>query len=138
MHSADGGRMARLVEVLLDHLPIEPATPLSLPISGNAALRCIIDALTDDPSDRSTLAQWARRLAMSDRTLARLVERETGLTFGRWRQQLHLIIALRQLAAGDTAQQVAGVLGYDSVTAFITMFRKALGQSPGRYFTRPT
>ena len=71
---------------------------------------------------------------MSERSLARLVVNETGLTFGRWRQQLHLILALRQLAAGTAVQRVAGNLGYDSVTAFITMFRKSLGQSPARYF----
>jgi AraC-like DNA-binding protein len=31
-------------------------------------------------------------------------------------------------------QQVAGNLGYDSVTAFITMFKKSTGQPPGKYF----
>ncbi len=65
---------------------------------------------------------------MSDRTLARLVVGETGLTFGRWRQKLHLVVALRQLADDTSVQQVAGLLGYDSVTAFITMFKKALGK----------
>jgi AraC-like DNA-binding protein len=29
---------------------------------------------------------------------------------------------------------VSDELGYESVTAFITMFKKALGHSPGRYF----
>lgn len=66
--------------------------------------------------------------------MARLLKRETGLTFGRWRQQFHLIIALQQLAAGRPVQQVAGNLGYDSVTAFITMFKKALGRPPAQYF----
>ena len=32
---------------------------------------------------------------MSERSLARLVQKETGLSFGRWRQQLHLLVALR-------------------------------------------
>ena len=59
--------------------------------------------------------------------------RETGLTFGRWRQQLHLIVAIRELAAGASVQQVSAELGYESVTAFITMFRKALGKSPAAY-----
>jgi AraC-like DNA-binding protein len=71
---------------------------------------------------------------MSERSLARLVRDETGLTFGRWRQQLHLMVALHQLAAGQTVQRVADMLGYDSVTAFITMFRKALGKPPAKYF----
>ncbi len=70
---------------------------------------------------------------MSENSLARLVQQETGLTFGRWRQQLQLIIALRSLAAGATVQQVSGDLGYESVSAFITMFKKALGTSPAKY-----
>ncbi len=73
---------------------------------------------------------------MSKRSLARLVVRDTGLTFGRWRQQLHLIVALRELSAGASVQHVAGSLGYESVTAFITMFRKALGEPPAQYFAK--
>jgi len=59
---------------------------------------------------------------------------ETGLSFGRWRRQLHLVIALRELAGGATVQQVAGDLGYESTTAFIVMFKKALGATSSRYF----
>ncbi|HID9099227.1 TPA: helix-turn-helix domain-containing protein, partial [Klebsiella variicola] len=58
-----------------------------------------------------------------------------GMSFGRWRQQLHLMIALSHLSEGQPVQRVAGTLGYDSVSAFITMFRKALGKSPTQYFS---
>src|SRR5207244_5587530 len=91
--------------------------------------------LSEDPSDRSTLAQWASRVALSESSLARLVARETGLTFGRWRQQLHLIVAIRELASGASVQQVSADLGYESVTAFITMFKKALGKPPAAYIS---
>lgn len=37
------------------------------------------------------------------------------------------------LVRGQTVQQTAQSLGYDSTTAFITMFKKGLGQTPGRY-----
>ena len=60
--------------------------------------------------------------------------RETGLSFGRWRQQLQLIIALQELASGVPVQNVATTLGYESVNAFITMFRKAMGTTPAHYF----
>jgi len=66
--------------------------------------------------------------------LARLIVAETGLTFGRWRQLLHLLFAIRELAGGASVQRVSGDLGYESMTAFITMFKKALGQPPARYF----
>ena len=86
-----------------------------------------------DPARWQTLSQWAAVFAMSERNLARLVVRETGLSFRRWRHQLQLILALQLLIRGQTVQQTAQALGYDSTTAFITMFKKGLGQTPGRY-----
>lgn len=128
------GATTRVAAVLLEQLAAAPIEQLHLPISDHPKIRRIADVLAVDPADRRTLAQWAQWLVMSERSLARLVRRETGLSFGRWRQQLHLIVALRQLAGGAAVQQVAGNLGYDSVTAFITMFKKALGQPPAQYF----
>ncbi len=43
--------------------------------------------------------------------------------------------ALRKLAAGEPVTAVALDLGYESQSAFIAMFRRALGVTPGRYFT---
>ena len=127
---------ARLAQVTLDELAGMPREHFNLPISGDPKIRAIADALTIEPSDRSTLGEWAKRVAMSERSLARLMIRETGLTFGRWRQQLHLVVALRELASGAAVQTVADKLGYESVNAFITMFKKALGNTPAQYFTQ--
>ncbi|EFG2885575.1 AraC family transcriptional regulator [Escherichia coli] len=119
---------------LTQELSRAPVQSFHLPISENQKLQKMAEMLTDRPDDRGTLTDWAIRLAVSERTLNRLIQRETGLSFGRWRQQFHIMVALRELAAGRSVQQVAGMLGYESVTAFITMFCKALGQSPHRYF----
>ncbi len=127
---------ARMARVVLDELAEMPHERFNLPISSHPKIRAIADALTADPADRSTLRDWAKRVAMSDRSLARLLIRETGLTFGRWRQQLHLIVALRELASGEAVQNVAAGLGYESVNAFITMFKKALGSTPAQYFAQ--
>ena len=124
-----------LTTVLLTELPRMPVQQHHLPISSEPRLRRIAAALAEDPADRSTLAEWASRVALSESSLARLVLSETGLTFGRWRQQLHLIVAMRELAAGASVQQVSADLGYESVTAFITMFKKALGKPPAKYFS---
>src|SRR5262249_44050836 len=124
-----------LTKVLLTELPRMPVQQLHLPISSEPRLRRIAAALAEDPADRITLAEWAGRVALSESSLARLVIKETGLTFGRWRQQLHLIVAIRELAAGASVQQVSADLGYESVTAFITMFKKALGKPPAKYLS---
>jgi AraC-like DNA-binding protein len=124
----------RLARVLLEELGVQPVEDLSLPISNNPKLKLIADALTRAPADRTSLSGWANRVALSERSLSRLVERELGLTFGQWRQQIHLMTALRELSGGAKVHQVAATLGYNSSTAFITMFRKALGTSPAKYF----
>lgn len=45
------------------------------------------------------------------------------------------MIALRELASGRPVQEIAEILGYESVTAFITMFKKAFGNTPAKYMT---
>ena len=55
------------------------------------------------------------------------------MSFGRWRQQLSVLLAVKWLAGGASIQQVANDLGYESTASFVTMFRKTLGISPGRY-----
>lgn len=128
--TADAELITTLLLSALSRMKVEE---LHLPLTDEPRLGRIASALVDDPSDRSTIAQWAARVALSENSLSRLVQQQTGLTFGRWRQQLQLIVALRSLAAGATVQQVSGDLGYESPSAFITMFKKALGTSPAKY-----
>ncbi|SFJ81806.1 helix-turn-helix transcriptional regulator [Bradyrhizobium sp. Gha] len=129
------GPTAHIVAVLLNELIEMPTEQLHLPVTRHSKLRAIADALMENPADRRTVTEWAEAMALGERTLMRLVVAETGMTFSRWRQQLHIIIALQRLSAGDSVQSVSEVLGYDSVSAFITMFKKALGKSPARYFS---
>lgn len=130
-----GSHTDRFARILLEELALMPMERLSLPVTDHPKILAIANSLRAAPGDRSTVAQWAKRLAMSESSLARLVVRETGLSFGRWRQQLHLLFAIRELASGASVQQVSADLGYDSVTAFITMFKKALGKPPAKYLS---
>lgn len=56
------------------------------------------------------------------------------MTFGRWRQHARLAHALCLLAEGEPVTSVALRSGYDSTSAFITMFKRAMGETPGQYF----
>jgi AraC-like DNA-binding protein len=131
---APSGREARLVAVLLDELTTARAAPLHLPMPRDPRLLAITERLSLDPADKRPLGAWARTAGASARTLARLFRRETGLGFAHWRQQARLLRALERLAAGEGVTSVALDLGYDSPSAFITMFRSRLGATPGRYF----
>lgn len=129
----EDGANARLVAVLLDELAAAQVEDLHLPMPSDPRLRKVVDEMMASPADRGSLKIWAQRAAMSERSLERLINRQTGMSFGRWRQQLAIVLAVKWLAGGASIQQVAGDLGYESVPSFVTMFRKALGTSPGRY-----
>lgn len=129
----EGGANTRLVAVLLDELAVAQVEDLHLPMPTDPRLRRIVDAMMVSPANRGTLESWSRHAGMSERTLLRLISRETGMSFGRWRQQLNVVLAVKWLAGGASIQQVTSDLGYESVPSFVTMFRKALGTSPGRY-----
>jgi AraC-like DNA-binding protein len=129
----ESGANARLVAVLIDELATAEVEDLHLPMPTDGRLRRIVDTMMASPADRGTLNVWAKRAGMSERTLLRLIGRETGMSFGRWRQQLGVMLAVKWLSGGLSIQQVAVDLGYESVPSFVTMFRKVLGTSPGRY-----
>ncbi len=130
------GAESRLVKVLLDELASAPVERLHLPMPADDRLRTIADGMTADPSDRATVHEWASRIGLSERSLSRLVLRETGMTFGRWRQQFHVVLALQWLSQGASVRSVAADLGYESASSFVYMFRKTLGTPPARYISR--
>jgi AraC-like DNA-binding protein len=130
---SDDGPESRLVSVLRDELTaLEPA-PLHLPLPVDRRARAVTDRLIETPADPRELEDWGRAVGASGRTLARLFSAETGLSFGRWRQRRRLLAALERLAAGSQVTTVALDLGYKSPSAFIAMFRRELGATPGRY-----
>lgn len=124
---------AKLVDVLIEQLRGMPTEDYNFPTPSEPRLNAIASMLLTNPADRRTVAEWASEFAMGERTLARLVKQEIGLTFGRWRGQLHIVIALQKLASGESVQRIADALGYESVSAFITFFKKTLGKSPKQY-----
>ena len=127
------GPAGSLVATMLNELGTAPVEYLHLPMTNNARLRKIADTFAINPSDRATVVEWAQRVAMSERSLSRLIMRETGMTFGRWRQQFQIMVALERLVDGEPVKTVALDLGYESTGAFIAMFKRALGMSPGKY-----
>lgn len=129
-----GGAEERLVDVLVDEIQATPIAPLHLPRPADPRSRRVADALIESPEDDRGLVDWARVAGASPRNLERLFHRETGMSFGAWRRQLRLLRALERLAAGEPVTTVALGLGYGSTSAFISMFRRNLGRTPGAYF----
>jgi len=132
------GREARVAAVVADEIKAAPLAPLHLPAPRDARLVAITTEVAKNPADPRTMTQWGRIAGASPRTLARLFQHETGLGFARWRQQARLLKALELLGAGESVTAVAIDLGYESLSAFINMFRSSLGTTPARYFAGST
>lgn len=130
-----GGAEERLIATLLDELAVAPVEDLHLPMPRDPRLRRLAEMMLADPTDKTSKAGWAIRIGMSERSMSRLLLHEIGMSFGRWRRQLHVILALQRLTKGESVQTVALELGYENASGFVTMFRKAVGKPPARYLS---
>jgi AraC-like DNA-binding protein len=124
----------RLLLVLLDEIRQSPTKPLQLPWPTDARLLAIAREMLADVANPRRLEQWAQWADMSPRTLSRKFVQETGMTYAQWRRWARLTQALEWLATGRAVKHVALSLGYDSVSAFIKVFRETLGATPAAYF----
>ncbi|NML32866.1 AraC family transcriptional regulator [Paraburkholderia antibiotica] len=124
----------RLLQVLLDRVAILPGAPLGLNWPRDPRAQRIAEVLGENPAQSLILEELAAAAGVTARTAARLFARETGQTFGQWRQQLRLLAALEHLGAGESVTQVALGVGYSDVSSFIAVFREAFGETPARYF----
>lgn len=132
MRYEEGGMASRVMTLLLDEMALAQPGRVHLPLPKDKRLRKLVEWIMASPSEPA-IDSWAQRMGMSSRTLSRVVSRETGMSFGRWRRQLHILLALQWMAKGATVQDVADGLGYENASNFVVMFRKVLGETPGRY-----
>jgi AraC-like DNA-binding protein len=104
-----------------------------LPLPRDRRLQQICATLMTEPANNDSLEDWGVRIGASGRTLIRLFKDETGMSFGQWRQQMRLVESVSRLVKKMPVSVIASELGYRNSGAFITMFRKAMGETPQRY-----
>ncbi len=131
----DDGQL-RLALVILDELRAAADEPFGLPMPRDPRLVRIARALLEEPGDRRGIGDWASWAGTSERTLSRRFVEETGHSFTSWRQRARMMRALELLADGTAVTTVALDLGYDSVSAFIALFKRLLGSTPAAYFAQ--
>ncbi len=92
--STDRTRCIRVIDVILDELRTLDVQPLHIAFAQTGPAAIVCKALAQNPGSTATLERWASDCAVSAKTLARDFQNQTGMTFGRWRQQLRLMAAL--------------------------------------------
>ncbi|GGS07323.1 AraC family transcriptional regulator [Streptomyces aureoverticillatus] len=132
-----GPQRRRLRAVLLDQLRTSPQQPMQLPTPADPRLAAVCALVHDHPEDPRTLAALGAATGVGERTLSRLFRSELGMTFPQWRTQSRLYHALRMLADGTPVTTVAHRCGWSSTSAFIDVFRRSFGYTPGAHSRRP-
>ncbi|MFZ4528965.1 MAG: AraC family transcriptional regulator [Undibacterium curvum] len=129
-------RESNLFKVIFDELRAATPLPIHLPMPQDKRLKTLCELMLNQPANQDSLEQLAQHSGASARTLSRLFDKELGMSFRLWRQQMRLARATPLIASGMPLSQVAAELGYTSQSAFSAMFRKTLGSSPTAFFKR--
>jgi AraC-like DNA-binding protein len=133
-NDGDDARPSMVRALILNELGRLTTLPICVPMPADKRLKQLCQMLIAAPASNRTLEQWALQAGASPRTLARLFERELGMSFSAWRQQMRLAHATPMITRGLSLSQVAAELGYANQSAFSAMFKKTFGQSPTAYF----
>jgi len=123
----------RLLQVLVDQINNFKETALRLPLSNDPLLLPILEWQQLYPDENRNLNYWSKALGASNKTISRRFETELGMSFTIWREQLKLHKAIHWLNEKRPVTQIAIDLGYQSLSAFIHMFKKNMGETPGKF-----
>lgn len=124
------GMEGRVMRLILEEIALMPAEPLGLRMPRDPRLLRLCELLLRDLSTPGSIAQLGASVGLSERSVIRLLPRETGLSFKQWHNQARLLKAFELFDQGRSVTHVALELGYAGPSAFSKMFRRAMGKAP--------
>lgn len=122
-----------LKDLLVSQLETASPLPTTVTVPTDRRARAIADAILSNPAERQSLSRLADSAGASVRTIQRIFRREVGSDFDFWRRQVRLVKAVEFLVAGHSVKETSFALGYKQPTAFVEMFRRILGTTPGAW-----
>lgn len=130
----NGKRWDNLIHVLLDEIGESFTTPFAIPLTNHPILKKIASIFHKSSNKYPSLTEVATAVGVSVRTLIRLFNSELGMGFAKWKQKFLFVRALGLLQDYKGTKEIAYMLGYNSESAFIHMFRKMSGgMTPSNY-----
>jgi AraC-like DNA-binding protein len=129
----EDGPEGRLAQVFFDQIARMREASFSVPMPTTPSLFKFCTELLRTPEEQHLVHGLARTLGMSERTMARVFQRETGLSFREWRVRLKLLMSVEWLKSSRNVTATAFNCGYDSASAFISAFKKQFSTTPGEF-----
>jgi len=124
------GKANQIIDLCVAEMRDAPRHTLLLPLPSDRRL-----AMLGQHPERlpPALGELARQVGACERTIARMVRRDTGMSYQEWRQQWKLFRAIEMLTVDERLSTVAQELGFTSDSAFIAFFRGMTGTTPKAY-----
>lgn len=83
-----------------------------------------------------TLNVLTTQIGASEKTITRIFQRETGMSYQQWRQQWRFLKSIELLAKPGSISFIASILGFASDSAFVAFFKKMSGVTPRAYMSQ--
>jgi AraC-like DNA-binding protein/quercetin dioxygenase-like cupin family protein len=123
--------LANLVSEALDH-----EAPLSLPSCDHPIVAAAM-AFTKEHLDSVSVDDVSRAVSVSERTLRRLFHDVLGLSWRTYLLHARMLRAMALLAMpGQSVQETATAVGFDSLSSFTRAFAQFCGETPSAYRKR--
>jgi AraC-like DNA-binding protein len=131
----DPGRTDLLIRLAMLELHQAEDPTTFIPLPHEPRCRRAADIVLADPTETHDIADLAREVGTSARTLSRLFSAETQLSFKSWCQRARIASAIERLsmAPNQSVKQLAADLGYASFPAFSHAFRQVTGKTPTEF-----
>ncbi|PHV02286.1 AraC family transcriptional regulator [Iodobacter sp. BJB302] len=125
-------RHANLLSVCIEEINQAKQEPLLLVFPLDRRVSCLQENLEQLPL---ALHLFAQQIAASEKTISRIFQRETGMSYQEWRQQWRFLRAVEMLAENGKLSETASALGFASDSAFIAFFKSRTGKTPRAYLS---
>lgn len=108
--------------------------PLALPYPQHPKLKAIVSYLEENISENVNFKNMSQKFDVSERTLARLFQKELSMSFIQYYTILRMLTALKLLLDERlSVNEVALKVGYSSLPTFSNTFNKVIGVRPSDY-----
>lgn len=110
---------------------------LDVQAASTGRMRKLVAEVTNEPGGDLSLANLARRAAMSERTLSRVFKAEIGISPGAFVEISRTDRAKVFLESSDwSLERIAERAGFGSVSSLHRVFKRRVGVTPSQYRTR--
>ncbi|MFJ2540251.1 MULTISPECIES: helix-turn-helix transcriptional regulator [unclassified Pseudomonas] len=124
------GKFVHLLGLCVSEIREAAQQPMLLPLPRDKRLTALLATPEKLPPE---LQMLERQIGASSRTIGRIFQRETGMSYQQWRQQWRLMRAMELLATGRSLGYCGFELGFASDSAFIAFFKAMTGSTPGQW-----